>query len=72
VCAERIHRLMMAFMVGVSMFLFLNGTLMLIASTLQAFIILMIIIWAIFDFCPSLWMLKKVLKPCKNYVCLNN
>ena len=33
-----------------------------IAFGLLAFVVAMIFTWAIFDFCPSLWFFKKVLK----------
>ena len=36
-----------------------------IGDILQLFIVAMIVIWAITDFCPSLWFFGKVFGPCK-------
>ncbi len=61
-CAERIQRFIMAAV------LLLAGYLLTICSfwglLLQGFVVLMIVVWAITDFCPSIWMLKKFTKPC--------
>ena len=35
-----------------------------IGVALQAFIILMMLIWAFTNFCPSLWFFTKVFGPC--------
>ncbi len=62
-CAEKIHRLLMAIMVSICMVLFVTGATQ-IAVVLQTFIVIMLLVWAFTDFCPSLWMFSKTLKPC--------
>ena len=62
-CVERIQRIMMAIMVGVVMFLF-NSGLVMVANIIGGFMILMMLVWAISDFCPSIWALGKMMKPC--------
>ena len=57
---------MMATMLSVVLYLF-NIQEVMIASYILAGVIALIVIWAVFDFCPSLWTLKKVFKEdCKN------
>jgi hypothetical protein len=34
------------------------------ALVLQVFVIVMLLIWAMTNFCPSIWLLKKLLPPC--------
>jgi len=63
-CAERIQRFLMAIMLTVIMVLFMTGYSQ-IAVVLQTFVIIVVVIWAIADFCPSLWVLEKVFGPCK-------
>jgi len=68
-CASTIQRGLMAIMLTISLYLIkYQPDLMLIGFSigelLLAFIIIMIAVWAIFDFCPSLWFLKKVAKDC--------
>lgn len=58
--AETVQRLMMATVLTISMVLWIVGINWL-ALTLHAFVVLMIVIWAFTNFCPSLWMLKKFL-----------
>lgn len=62
-CAEKIQRLLMAIVLSVSLFLFAQGF-TLYGMILQAFVILMIIVWAIKDFCPSLWIFTKLFGKC--------
>ena len=62
-CVERIQRLMMAVMLGVVLFLFNSGMAM-IGNIIGGFMIVMIFVWAIADFCPSIWVLGKIVKPC--------
>lgn len=59
--SEKIQRIMMAVMLSVILYLF-NIQEMMIASVLLTGVILLVIIWAASDFCPSLWALRKVLK----------
>ncbi len=63
-CAEKIQRVLMAIMLSLSMFLFMSGQAQ-IAVVLQTFIILMILVWAFTDFCPSLWSFKKIFGSCE-------
>lgn len=62
-CAEKIQRFLMAIVLTVALFLFADGQL-LYAMILQTLVIIMVIIWALFDFCPSLWIFKKVFGSC--------
>ncbi len=62
-CAERVQRILMAIMIGVTLFLFYKG-LTLFANIIGGFIILMILIWAFTNFCPSIWVFKKIFGPC--------
>lgn len=62
-CAERIQRFLMAIMLLLCMVLFMLN-IMNWAVILQSFIILMVLVWAITDFCPSLWIFKKVFGSC--------
>ncbi|MDA3947334.1 MAG: phosphoribosylaminoimidazole synthetase [Helicobacteraceae bacterium] len=59
--SHRLQRLLTGTMLSLIWALFYRGELM-IAFSLLAFVITMILTWAIFDFCPSLWFFKKVLK----------
>jgi len=63
-CAERIQRLLMAIVLTVIMFLFAAGMVQ-VGVVLQTFVILMLVVWAFTDFCPSLWFFKKVSGPCE-------
>ena len=62
-CAEKIQRFLMAIVLTAAMLLFANGQL-LYAMILQTLVIVMVIVWAITDFCPSLWVFKKVFGSC--------
>ena len=62
-CAEKIQRFLMAIVLTIALFLFASNQ-MLYAMILQTLVIVMVIVWAIFDFCPSLWVFKKVLGKC--------
>jgi len=63
-CAERIQKFLMATVLVVALFLFLNSFIFL-ATIIQGFVIAMILAWAIFDVCPALWILKKFTPSCK-------
>ncbi len=63
-CAERIHRLMMVFLIVISILLFISAK-EIFALALLGFMAVMMTVWAIFDFCPALTILKKISKPCK-------
>jgi hypothetical protein len=62
-CAERIQRFLMAIVLIIAMLLFANG-LMLYAMIIQTFVILMVIVWALTDFCPSIWIFTKLFGKC--------
>ena len=59
--SDKIQRIMMGSMLTLILYLF-NIQEAMIASYLLAAVITLVFIWAFFDFCPSLWTLKKVLK----------
>lgn len=63
-CVSRIQRLMTAIVLGLILILGLTGNVNL-AIGLQIFVIIMLGIWAITNFCPSIWILKKILPPCE-------
>jgi hypothetical protein len=61
-CAERVTRFMTVVMLLVIMyFVGANTT---IALALLAFMAIMMMIWGAFDFCPSIWMMRKILPRC--------
>lgn len=62
-CAEKIQRFLMAIVLTLVMFLFSQGF-TLYGMILQGFVILMILVWAITDFCPSLWVFGKLFGKC--------
>lgn len=62
-CAEKIQRLLMAIVLSVALILFIMGHTQ-IAIVIQTFVILMVIVWAFSDFCPSLWFFGKVFGKC--------
>lgn len=62
-CAERVQRLMMSIFTFIILILLAKG-LMLAALILLAFMSIMLFIYFAFDFCPSTWMLTKILGSC--------
>ena len=62
-CVSRIQRIMTSVALSMVLFFFLTNNVSL-ALGLQAFIIVMMLIWAITNFCPSIWLLKKIFPPC--------
>lgn len=62
-CVSRIQRLMTSIVLGLVLFLGLTDNVNL-AIALQVFVIIMMTIWAITNFCPSTWVLKKLFPPC--------
>jgi len=58
--AHRLQRLLTTTMLTLIWTLFYLGATT-IAFFLLAFVIVMMLSWAIFDFCPSLWFFNKVL-----------
>ncbi len=74
-CASRIQRLLTAIMLGIILYFFATAvqdfqagmtesTNFMIAVSLQIFVIIMMIIWAVTNFCPSSWMMNQVFPPC--------
>jgi hypothetical protein len=61
-CAERLQRVVMAIMITLSMYLLTIGSIF--GIILQGFIIGMILLWAITNFCPSIWMFEKLFGKC--------
>lgn len=63
-CVSRIQRLMTAVVLGLVLILGLTNNVNL-AIGLQVFAIIMMSVWAITNFCPSIWVLKKIFPPCE-------
>lgn len=62
-CAEKIQRFLMAIVLTIAMVLFAIGQTQL-GVIVQTFVILMVVVWAFTDFCPSLWFFKKIFGSC--------
>lgn len=62
-CLETAQRLLIAIMLGFVMMAAGLGMLK-IAFLLQLFIMIMLMIWAFTNFCPSVYILSKILPPC--------
>jgi hypothetical protein len=62
-CAEKIQRFLMAIVLTLSMALTAYGYSQ-YGMILQSFVILMVIVWAIKDFCPSIWVFTKLFGSC--------
>ncbi|MDY0238767.1 MAG: phosphoribosylaminoimidazole synthetase [Campylobacterales bacterium] len=63
-CVERVQRFLTAAMLLLITALALNGFFYLSVG-LQIFVIAMLMVWAVTNFCPSIWVLNKILPPCK-------
>ena len=63
-CAEKLQRLVMAGVLLVAMYLMSIGSIY--GTVLLSFVIGMIVIWAITDFCPSIWLFAKLFGTCKS------
>jgi len=63
-CAERMQRILTAIMLGFVMMAAGLGMFK-VAFLLQLFIMILLLVWAFTDFCPSIYMLSKILPPCK-------
>lgn len=74
-CASRMQRLLTAIMLGIILYFFATAVQdfqagmtesknFMIAVVLQIFVIIMMIIWAVTNFCPSSWMMNQVFPPC--------
>lgn len=75
-CATRMQRLLTAIMLGIILYFFTlaaadfqvglsESSNFMIAISLQAFVIVMMLSWAITNFCPSIWIFKKIFPPCE-------
>ncbi len=68
-CGDKMQRILMAIMLGFTMYLFAMGTkdptMFKIAVVLQTFIIIMLLIFAFTNFCPSLWFFNKIFGKCE-------
>lgn len=64
-CAEKLQRLMMSAVLLLAYFLMSIGSPY--GGILVLFTIVMILVWAITDFCPSIWLFTKFFGHCKNY-----
>lgn len=62
-CAEKIQRFLMAIVLTAAMALFATGQIQ-IGVVLQTFVVIMVVVWALTDFCPSLWFFGKVFGKC--------
>ncbi len=62
-CVSRIQRLMTAIVLSLVILLYFIGY-STIALWVQVFVISMMVVWAITNFCPSIWVLKKLFSPC--------
>jgi multisubunit Na+/H+ antiporter MnhE subunit len=63
-CAEKLQRLMMAVVLACAYYLVSIGSVY--GTILFGFVITMIVVWAITDFCPSIWVLTKLVGHCKS------
>ena len=67
-CGEKMQRILMAIMLGVTMYFFALGrsdqTMFQIGVILQTFMIIMLFIFAFTNFCPSLWFFNKIFGKC--------
>ena len=64
-CAERIQRFLMAVVLTVALVLMAMGPGFIgYGVILQTFVIVMVIVWAVTDFCPSIWLFKKLFGSC--------
>lgn len=62
-CAERIQRFLMAAIIALGTWLLYSGVSE--GVYLLGFVVVMIIAWGIFDFCPSIFFIKKMgARPC--------
>jgi len=63
-CAEKLQRFMMAAVLLIACCLMSVGSIY--GTILLGFVIAMILLWAITDFCPSIWVFSKLVGHCKN------
>jgi len=63
VCAERMQRFLMAFMMLIILVLLAKGVTT-VALALLAFVAIMLVVYGLFDFCPSTFVLTKLFGSC--------
>ena len=68
-CYQKLQRILTAVVLGITLLFFTLGfngdtKMFQIAVILQIFVILMLLLWAFTNFCPSIWFLKKIFPPC--------
>ncbi len=63
-CVEKVHRVMMAIFVTIIL-ISVNVGAMLLANILMIFMIIMLLSWAFFNFCPAVTILSKFLPSCE-------
>ncbi|QOG12140.1 phosphoribosylaminoimidazole synthetase [Arcobacter sp. FWKO B] len=62
-CGEKLQRFLMAFVLLVAFYFMSIGSI--VGVVLQFFVIGMILVWAITDFCPSIWFFNKFFGKCE-------
>lgn len=62
-CGDKAQRVLMAIVLGFIAYLMYSGE-TLVAMVLQSFVIVMLLIFAFTNFCPSLWFFDKVFGKC--------
>lgn len=62
-CGEKLQRYLMALVLLVAFYFMSIGSI--VGVVLQLFVIGMIIVWAITDFCPSIWAFNKLFGKCE-------
>ena len=63
ICVERVARAINSIVLLVIIAIFAKGY-ETFALAFLAFVSIMMMIWALFDFCPSIWLLSKFLPKC--------
>lgn len=62
-CYQRAQRLLMAIMLGIMLWLYATNF-FIIAAVINVFMIVMLLMWAFFDVCPAIAILRKFLPSC--------
>ena len=62
-CGEKLQRFLMATVLLVAFYFMSIGSI--IGVVLQLFVVFMIVVWAITDFCPSIWVFNKLFGKCE-------
>lgn len=61
-CAQRAQRVLMALVILLGTYLTTIGSIW--GVIILGFVIFMILVWAITDFCPSIWIFEKFMPSC--------